>query len=234
MFSFERIWTEMFRSNPPSPEDEAEESIKQLNINASVFIIRFNKHYQSMLESVQSCGRMSERVKLHRYTLKACVGLSVLLGVLTIVVAVAVALDQGTFAIEIMSVFAIGFPFVVILMLWEERQKSMTIARSSIEDFRRKVSLLNPKLEKVKRVCEELRRSSWSVLGGTERVNIMRLEQSVLEVFVLTEGLSMSVSPDSVTQVYEEYRKTLSELDKMKVQLNYYTGTAIILASECQ
>lgn len=100
--------------------------------------------------------------------------------------------------------------------------------------------MLNDMLDQVKCSCEGLRRC----LGGSERANIMRLEVSVLEMFLLMDGLkdtplewprdpityisylfNLTETIDNVTQVYEEYEKTLADLEKMKIRLSFYRGT---------
>lgn len=209
--------------NSPSPPN-SRELMNQLDTKAISFIRQFETHRHQMQQSVQNCQRMSDRIRERRTTQKLCLCFSALLGLETLIVGVAIVLDQGTSAIQTM-IACTALPLLMcgFLELDENAQKYRTFVNSSIGDFRGTVSRLNVELEEVKRVSEELCRCQ----AGSDRERLIRLQQSVLEVSLLaarlTETLGWRDSAERASEVREEYSRTLSELDRMKIRLSFYT-----------
>lgn len=188
--------------------------MKRLNTNATSFIRVFKEHQKNMQQSVLSCKTMCDRIRELKRKLTFDTIFPVFI-VLNVFHAVPENLQVFVFLIFSCAVF-----YFIASWIGEETTCVHT-ANSSIREFKRTVSLLSTELEYVKSTCETLRRH----LRGSERANTMRLEVSVLEMFLLTDSLTDTVTVNFITQVYEEYEKTWVELKKMKVRLSFYKGT---------
>lgn len=200
-------------------------SANKLNSKAASFIQLFEHHQPQMQQSVESCRKTVENIKKQEYALKVLLGFVAVI-VFALVVHYSlnlyIAKESDYNAGQPILIFCIFATFGVFLFMTQaQKVKSLRSVNESFQDFRKNLVLLNKELEEVMVSCEELRRG----LGGSDRVRVMRLEQSVLEVFLLTEGLQQDASVDCVTQVCEEYSRILSELGKMKMQLSFFTGT---------
>ncbi|XP_042251896.1 uncharacterized protein LOC121886058 isoform X2 [Thunnus maccoyii] len=84
--------------------------------------------------------------------------------------------------------------------------------RELMEESRTNVDLLKKDLEKIKMLCEEMRRES----VGAETGNVIRLEMCVLEVFLTAEELSrVSHNDQRVTDAADQCQKVFTGLEKV-------------------
>ncbi|XP_055017987.1 uncharacterized protein LOC129411351 [Boleophthalmus pectinirostris] len=199
-------------------------TMNELKSAAVSFIKVYNERYEKTQSHwTQFKTRKKELEDLQNWGSAAVFGI-ILYEIFLFILSFILCFQASISAFEMLAC-AFALPCLCYYNRAQNRKYCWRTVKECIKQIRGTISLLNLELEEVKRVCEELRRSSWSVLGGTERVNLMRLEQSVLEIFVVTQGLRTSTSADSLTQVCEEYSKILFELDKIKIRLGCYSGT---------
>lgn len=188
--------------------------MKELNSAAASFVRVYDEHYEDIQSCLVECGRSTWEIEDQKFWKQLAV-----VGLLLYEVSVIYFCVKVYFT-PLISMIAGALPLLYFFKDIRNEKRCVDTVNMCVKQLMGMISLLNTELEEVKRLCEKLRSRG---LGRSDRVRLMRLEQSVLEVFLLTEELMLRASAESVAQVRQEYRKTISELENIKVQLSFYT-----------
>lgn len=169
----------------------------KLAAHVDSFIKVFEGNRVKMEQTVHRCRRMhSELTEIQDRLL-----LSKIMGVMSVIIGLLLFIFlSGT----VYKIFIILSVFVLVCLCVSETSTVQTKEKQCVEtvgrllrNFREPVQLLKTKLEKVKRLCEDVCRESC----GFERTNLMKAEVRILELFLLTDSLRETVAAESVKEV---------------------------------
>lgn len=190
----------------------------KVNLNAALFNRLFDDNHLTLQMNVHELQMASDKIKMiHKeYELFRVRGPIIGLWVMSMTV---MSLF-GPYP-EVGAAMALCF-FVsagsVIMSLLSEETQCVKKVDVTVNKFRQTALFLKKELEKVMRSCEDLRRET----RGCETANLMRVEISILELFLLIDGLRASVSADCITDMYNQCRKVMGEFEKMKIRFLFY------------
>lgn len=193
----------------------------KLSGHAVSFINVFEGNRVKMDQTVHECQRIYHEVVFLHDTRPLCKLLGILVGVLVLHSLIVSMIN--TSAVNVIVAIVPAFIFVGICWFYVKQQTKekqfVETVEKLMKDFRETVTLLKTKLEKVKWLCEELRGDSC----GSDKTNLMKVEVTILELFLFTDSLRETVTADCVKEVYYQFERTFTEFESISSSLKCFT-----------
>lgn len=193
--------------------------LKELPQYAASFKRSFHRKRQRMRQIVSGLKKVAAEVKqMNEKSKKATEVISAAVGV-GFVAAAAAALVTGRFSFTLLGVVALCVTAGAAVVSWTKKKTAqLNGSKKKVKEFLNIVESLRRELEKIKRVCEDLQRTS----VGADTGNITRLRDNINELLVTTAKLQTSASLDCVTEVCDQCQKAVRELEKIKSNLSEF------------
>lgn len=183
--------------------------MNELGEHTASFSKVFKVNQGKMKQDVYNCQNISTQVEQIQSGFKTFEVLTKVLGIILLSLLIVFIFSREAGLGILFITILVGFLALLIYVMPEEQTKEKKFVENMgrlLKGFKDIAVLLKTKLTKVKRLCEELHEETC----GTDRTNLMRLEVSILELFLLIDNLKETVSSDSVKEVYHQVQKTFS------------------------